>query len=262
MPTPSNTQQVYSPALVYAFRLYLHWYFWRKFHAVRLSRTGAAQVPAGHRLIIYCNHPSWWDPALFLFALPKVVPHRRGFGPMDAAELRRYALFGRMGIFGIDPGSARGAAAFLRTALAILDQPGTCLCVTAEGAFTDPRLRPVRLRPGIAHLARRCPDALIIPLALEYAFWNESKPEALLRFGPPVQLPENASINDWQAALETGLTATMDTLSAESATRNPAAFTRILGGTAGVGGIYDLYRRARAVSTGERFEAAHEPGPR
>ena len=49
----------------------------------------------------------------------------------------------------------------------------------------------------------------------------------------------------WQAALEAGLTGTMDALAAESATRNKAAFATLFGGTAGVGGIYDVWRRAR-----------------
>ncbi len=57
------------------------------------------------------------------------------------------------------------------------------LWITAEGAFTDHRARPVALRPGLAHLARQVPGAVILPLALDYTFWNESRPEALLRFG-------------------------------------------------------------------------------
>ena len=249
----------YSPALVYAFRVYLRWFFWRKFHAIRLSKTGAAQAPANTPIVIYANHPSWWDPALFLLALPWVVPNRRGFGPMDAAELDRYAMFRRMGLFGIDMASPRGAVAFLRTALAVLRQPANCLCITAEGAFTDPRLRPIRLRPGIAHLARLCPNAVFLPLALEYSFWNESKPEALLRFGAPIRPAGGTSVADWQTALEAGLTDTMDKLAAESATRNPAMFEKLFGGTAGIGGIYDTWRRTRAWAGGRRFDAAHQP---
>jgi 1-acyl-sn-glycerol-3-phosphate acyltransferase len=249
----------YSPLLVAAFRLYLRWFFWRKFHAVRLSRTGIAQLPSLAPVVVYCNHPSWWDPAVFLLTLPWIVPGRRGFAPMDAIELQRYGLFRRMGLFGIEPASPRGGAAFLRTALAGMHRPATALFITAEGHFTDPRLRPVRLRAGVAHLARRCPDAVFLPLALEYSFWNESKPEALLRFGPPVRPAEGDSVAAWQTALEDGLTRTMDALATESATRNPAAFVRLLGGTAGVGGIYDLWRRLRAAAGGRSFEAHHQP---
>ncbi len=251
--------EAYSPFLIGAFRLYLRWYVWHRFHAVRLSRSSILPVDPSRPVVIYCNHPSWWDPALFVLVLPKVAPGRRGFAPMDGAELERYGLFRRMGIFGIDVHANRGAVAFLRVSRSILQQPGTCLCITAEGAFTDPRLRPVRLRPGLAHLARACPNAVFLPVALEYCFWNESKPEALMRFGAPVRPAGDGGLAAWQTALEAGLTDTMDVLAAESATRTVTAFATLFGGTAGVGGIYDVWRRARAATGGQPFRASHQP---
>ena len=262
---PSHPLKRYSPTLLALFRLYLRFYAWRSFSAVRLARGTAPPAFPGRPLIIYCNHPSWWDPALILLALPPLL-RRRGYGPMDAAELERYALFQRMGLFGVEPGTKRGAAAFLRIATECLAGQDTCLVITAEGSFTDPRLRPIRLRPGIAHLARRLPDAVVLPLALEYSFWNESKPEALLRFGAPVRpvAPEGEkpTVAHWQHALEAALTDTMDALAAASAARDPAGFTRLFAGTAGVGGPYDAWRRLRAYAAGQPFSPRHEPGQR
>jgi 1-acyl-sn-glycerol-3-phosphate acyltransferase len=249
-----------SALLLALFRLYLRWFFWRRFHAVRLTR--ASQIPShpGRPLIIYCNHPSWWDPALLLLTLPRLLPGRIGIGPMDAAELQRYALLRHMGLFGIDPATPDGGRIFLRTALASLRRATTCLVITAEGAFTDPRLRPIRLRAGVARLARLAPHAMVIPLALEYGFWNESKPEALLHFGPPITLPPGeTSVTSWQHALESGLTHAMDTLASQAAAREPAAFRTVFGGTAGVGGLYDLYRRTSAWARGTPFSARHQP---
>ena len=248
-----------SPFLIAAFRLYLRWYFWRKFHAVRLSRASAFSLHLGKPLVIYCNHPSWWDPAVLLLTLPHLFPGRRGFGPMDEEQLGRYRMFRRMGLFGIDGGRG-GAVRFLRTALAGLAEQHTLLCITAEGSFTDPRTRPVTLRPGLAHLARRMPDAVFLPLALEYSFWNESRPEALMRFGTPVDasLAPGQSVAEWQAALEAGLEAAMDSLAIESMTRNPLLFKRLFRGTAGVGGVYDLSRRVRAAAHGRPFDPHHE----
>lgn len=253
-----------SPFRLGAFRLYLRYFFWRRFNAVRIARDGVPQPHAGRPLVVYCNHPSWWDPAMVLLTFPLVFAGRRGFGPMDAAELERYAMFRRMGLFGIDPASPRAAATFLRIARAGLAQPDAALGITAEGSFTDPRLRPVRLRPGLAHLARLCPHAVFLPLALEYSFWNESKPEALLRYGTPVRPPQGdeASVADWQTALEAGLTDSMDRLAAASAQRDPALFRRLASGTAGVGGIYDVWRRTRAAVSGQAFDGRHEPGQR
>ena len=183
-----------SEGLFWAFGWYLRWYFYRRFHAVRLSRTGTPRVNTGRPLIIYSNHPSWWDPALYILLCAKLFPGQPGFGPMDAKALGKYGVFERMGVFGVDLDHGRGAARFLSTSLRILERPGAILWITAEGEFTDARRRPVRLRPGLAHLARRVPGAVILPLAIEYPFWNESRPEALARFGDPIETGRQRSV--------------------------------------------------------------------
>lgn len=250
-----------SPALLFLFSHYLRWYLARHFHGVRLSRGGLPAAPAGRPLIIYSNHPSWWDPALFILMATRLMPERIAFGPMEAASLRKYAFFRRMGVFGIEPDTQAGAARFLRTSLDLLRAGPHAIWITAEGRFTDARRRPVDLRPGIAHLARLVPEATILPLALEYTFWNESRPEALARFGPPVAPGPERSAAEWGPVLEQALTATMDALAEEAATRNPALFLPLVRGGAGVGGVYDLFRRARAWSAGRGFDPRHEESP-
>ncbi len=249
-----------SAMLFRLFGWYLHWFFWRRFHAVRVSRTGMPRAPAGRPLIIYGNHPSWWDPALYILLCSKLFPGRAGYGPMDAKALGKYGVLEKMGVFGIALDTPRGAARFLATSERVLADPASILWITAEGHFTDPRQRPVRLRPGLAHLARRIPGAVILPLAVEYSFWNESRPEALARFGDPIETGRARSTAEWTAHLEQQLTRTMDALAAESAERNPALFHALVRGGTGVGGVYDLWRRLRAWSAGQHFDPSHE-GP-
>jgi hypothetical protein len=110
----------------------------------------------------------------------------------------------------------------------------------------------------LAHLARRLPDAVILPLALEYCFWNESRPEVLLRFGEPLDTAREGSVADWTARLEQGLTDTMDALASEATARNAALFMPILKGGAGVGGIYDVWRGLRSALRGRAFDPSHE----
>ena len=124
--------------------------------------------------------------------------------------------------------------------------------------FTDSRIRPITLRPGLAHLARLVPGAVILPLALDYPFWNESRPEALVRFGSPVLCNREDSVAVWNQQLEAALTTTLDELAAESITRNPALFQPLIRGGAGIGGIYDLWRWLRARAAGRRFDPSHE----
>ena len=247
-----------SEPLFRLFALYLRWYVGRNFHGVRLSRSGLPQPSAGRPLIVYSNHPSWWDPAIYILLCHMLFRDRAGYGPMDQAALGRYGVLERMGVFAVAQDGRRGAAQFLRTSLAVLNRPGAMLLMTAEGAFADNRVRPVVLRPGLAHLARAAPGAVILPLALDYPFWNESRPEVLLRFGEPLVGGRDSSVMDWTRRLEQALTDAMDALAAESVTRNPALFTPLLSGAAGIGGIYDRWRWLRAMAGGRRFDASHE----
>lgn len=235
----------------------------RDFHAVRLSRAGPPPAPSTPRLIVYSNHPSWWDAAIFTVLIARLFPGRPGRAPIDEAMLSRYGFMERIGAFGVAQDGMRGAATFLAVAAAILADPRGLLFVTAQGRFADVRERPVRLARGLAHLIDRAPGATLVPMALDYPFWDERKPEALIRFGAPFPAHDLLALSRpaRHDELAGRLAATMEALQGETLARDSAAFTTLIGGRAGVGGVYDLWRRSRAVLAGQRFSAAHGEPP-
>ena len=249
-----------SERLFRTFADYLAWRMSFAFRGLRVSRAGLPppETASARQVILYTNHPSWWDPAVCMILSARLFPGRPGFGPMDDEAFRRYGIFRRMGVFGIALDTRAGARRFLETSERALAVPGAMMWITAEGQFTDPRSRPVRLRAGIAHLARRVPNAVLVPLALSYEFWNESRPEALVRFGTPILPADAGDVRGLGDLLSARLGATMDALALETATRNPALFTTVVRGRAGSDMIYDGWRRARALLKRERFDPAHE----
>jgi len=223
---------------------------------MNLSPAGAENLP----LIIYLNHPGWWDPIICLILANRLFPNRYHFAPIDAAMLGKYRFFERLGFFGVEPGTARGAMAFLRAGRAICAQRNTGLWITAQGEFTDVRSRPVRLKPGLSHLLRHVPGAVVLPLAIEYVFWNEKLPEALVHFGEAIEWQtSNPSIEEVGLLLESRLAQTQDALADLSCRRNPADFNTLVSGTVGVGGVYDAWRRTKSWINGQKFEASHGP---
>lgn len=252
-----------SPRLVAGFALYLDRYLARHFDAVRLSRAGAPPADPSGPLVVYSNHPSWWDPMLMLWLHRRFHPGREAYGPMDARALERYPFLERLGIFGVEQGTRRGAATFLATARWILARESAGLWLTAQGHFADPRDRPVELAPGLAHVVARGRRLTVVPLALEYPFWDEKLPQALVRFGPArrVEEGEEADAATWNRRLAADLEATQDALAVEAQDRDPRAFRTLLSGRRGVGGIYELGRRLRAALRGERFVAGHGDRP-
>ncbi|NDV02417.1 lysophospholipid acyltransferase family protein [Pseudoroseicyclus tamaricis] len=229
------------------------------FRAVRLARPGLPELPEGRPVMIYANHPSWWDPALFIALQGALFPGRIGFGPIDGAMLERYPFMARIGLFGVAQDSRRGAAEFLRQARGIVAKPDRVLWITAQGRFADPRARPLALRPGAAHLVARAPGLIAVPMAIEYPFWSEKKPEALVRFGAPVEAAPGERPAALAPRMEAALTETADALAELAMARDAAPFETLIGGARGTGGVYGLWQRGRAALKGERYSPDHAP---
>ena len=243
-----------------AFRKYGFRYLSKHFHSVRLERTGyrpAAGLTGP--VVVVVNHPSWWDPMTGLVLSTLWPDKARHFAPIEAAGLLKYPFLERLGFFGIESETARGGIAFLRQSLAALAEPDGVLWITAQGKFVDTRERPTRIKPGVGHLAHRLASSggHVLPLAFEYPFWNESKPEALARFGPPISLAEPHDPDAWTATIEQALQDSQDALSKAAISRDPSRFETILSGGAGVGGVYDLWRRFKSAALSKRFVAEH-----
>jgi 1-acyl-sn-glycerol-3-phosphate acyltransferase len=253
-----------SPWLLRWFRWYSARYLRRHFHAVRLSRDRRPDVPDDVPLVVYLNHAAWWDPLVGLLLAERLFPRRATYAPIEANALGRYRFMERLGLFGIDPQSRSGGLRFLRLSQAILTRPNTALWITPEGRFADPRERPVPFRPGLAHLARSLQSGLLLPLAIEYPFWEERSPEALARFGEPVQVEarNDRTVADWNALLGSPLRATQDALAQQAIRRDPREFETLLRGSAGVGGVYDFWRWLVARLRGETFSPEHGEGDR
>ncbi len=246
------------------FAVYLRWYMARAFHAVRLAH--AERFPrrsSGERTILCLNHPSWWDPLVSLVLSRHLAPQTSHYAPMEASALARYGFMRRLGLFPLDTHSPRAGAHFLRTAGELLERPNSILWITPEGRFTDVRQRPVDWRPGIAALLARQPQCTVIPLALEYTFWDERLPEALALVGEPLRIADgrSARADHWQEVLSQSMTRTQDELAALGIARDPAAFLTLLKGDNGITGPYDIWKRAQARWHGRPYYAEHGGGP-
>lgn len=242
------------------FRIYGRYYLRRHFHAVRVLQTCAAARVDGWPLLVCLNHPSWWDPMIAL-ALSDHEPFagHRHYAPIFDAALAKYRFFEKIGFFGIDPASLAGARRFLQIGGAVLSTPGGVLWVTAQGTFADARLRPIALAGGIGHLMHSLRRVAVLPLALEYPFWDERLPEALVHWGAPILVEEGHALpaSAWTERVTAALTATCDELAAAVILRRPEAFRVVLRGAAGIGGVYDLWRSAVARVRGGAFRPQH-----
>jgi 1-acyl-sn-glycerol-3-phosphate acyltransferase len=260
MPAKVKSSELIPPSrrLLLLFSYYLHWYIGRHFHALRLANAGRFPREGG-RLIVYSNHPSWWDPLVFFAISRYLLPRSSHYGPMDAAALKHYGFFRKLGMFPVESGTRRGAVQFLSAAQDILSAPNSALWLTPEGRFTDVRTRPAMLRPGLGAVIARSQACTVVPLAIEYTFWDERLPEILLCCGKPIEIPDGGvqSAEEWNAHVSAALADAQNELAALAMLREPARFETVMTGRVGISGVYEAWKRLFALVTGRTYHGSH-----
>lgn len=250
------------------FHRFLTPYLKRHFQAVAVTSESLRSVHLigeSDSVIVYANHPSWWDPLIAHFLNQTFFADRQFWAPIDADALDQYEVLKKLGFFGINADTKSGAATFLRMSGRILndvDASGhktAALWITPEGRFTDPRDHSGELMPGLAHLCHKMPSGVALPLAMEYVFWDERLPLCLIRLGDPIGLADATlqSKEAWTERLVKSLRDAQDELSELAMDRRREPFENLLVGKPGAGGVYDFLRRTKSLLTGKRFKASH-----
>jgi 1-acyl-sn-glycerol-3-phosphate acyltransferase len=258
---PEDPVGRFDPRRMAFFHFMFRRFFQKHKRAARVARWGMPR-DYGHRpLVVFANHPGWWDGVAFMLLSQALFPGRRMFIPMDAAALGRYPFMRRLGVFGVETGTPRGAIAFLRLAREVLAAPDRMLWMNAPGRFSDVRERPVPIAPGMTRLPEFAPEALFVPLALDYPFWTERRAEMLCAFGDPIEGAALVALEREARAeaLSVALAATMDRLAEDAIARDPARFETLLRGREGMGGIFQTWRRIVAAARGQRYDPRHDP---
>ncbi|MEM0927183.1 MAG: lysophospholipid acyltransferase family protein [Planctomycetota bacterium] len=259
----SSGQKVRVPAkwFIDGFHRFLRRYLRRHFHCIAVDRASRPVSETGGErpLILFANHPSWWDPLIAQYLNRTLFDNRTFYAPIDAEALEQYKVFERLGFFGVRLSSKSGAAAFLANSRDVLDRPSAALWITPEGQFSDVRDHTTPLMPGLAHLCHRSDDADVMAVALEYAFWDERLPICFASLSRPVTLSNHANWakSDWSEFLSSQLRDAQRRLSELVVARSPEPFDDLLTGKRGTGWFYDSSRRLKSAFTGKKFRASH-----
>jgi 1-acyl-sn-glycerol-3-phosphate acyltransferase len=238
----------------------------RKFHAVRLargSREVLASVDSGERpALVVMNHVSWWDPILLIVAWREFFPSRPPYGPIDGNELKRFAIFRKVGLFGVDPDDPATLEA-MRAYLAgeAAREPRLALCVTPQGKFVDVRDELV-VRPGAAAMAAALRVDRAVSISVEYGFWVDQKPEVFVR-AERIDCAEGGTIA-WQKRIVTAMRGNQSALAALVRARDASAFEPLAPSfrpkVSGTNPVYDLWLRLTGRGGGELGDARKAGG--
>jgi 1-acyl-sn-glycerol-3-phosphate acyltransferase len=237
------------------FDRYVARYLRRRFHRVRLwAAPEALDTSTGPR-IFAMNHASWWD-VLVGYALARRVMRTESYAPMDEAQLARYRILARLGVYSVDRGSVAGVREFLRYSTARLRE-GAALWITPQGEIMPHWRRPVRFQPGLGRLVTHVPGVSVVPVAVTYEFMDEPRPEILVKLGrarvfAPDDEPEKVT-----RTLEQALEHELDALREAILARDFAPFVTLIEGRTSMSLVYDRVRALRAWLTGRPDPRRH-----
>lgn len=224
----------------------------RKFHAFRIEADTADLLRAcddsDKPVIVLLSHSSWWDPITALALSRELVPSRTIAAPMDRAELKRFFFMRWLGVYGIDPDDPAILAPMTDYVIERFHRESRLtLWITPQGRFADVRA-PLEIRPGAAAIAARAAEEFggvsVLSAAIEYAFWEDQRPEVFIRFSR-CESPQTNSLAGWHRTIVRTMQSNAQALAERVIARDPAAFTILLGRAAPrIHPLYDAFLKA------------------
>jgi 1-acyl-sn-glycerol-3-phosphate acyltransferase len=221
----------------------IRWKLRSGFHAILVQgldrlRAELDRDPSG--TLFLANHSCWWD--LFLVHLLNEEIPVDGYGMMAHFNLVRFGFFRRIGAFSVDPTDPTIVRASLDYAANLLRRPRAGVWVFPQGVIASNDVRPLVFQPGIRALVRRTGRVRVVPVAFRFDFWQDERPEALIRFGESAWV-DRPDLPTLIPTFERRLTDELDALRADSIAQRLDAFAPLI---AGKPSISERYARARA----------------
>ncbi len=226
----------------------------KKFHALRIEHESAGLLRslAGHEgpLILAMNHVGWWDPLVMLTTQRLFFPDRSLRAPMDAAQLERFGLFRRLGVFGMDPDDPASLARMNEeVGRYFRESTLPTFWITPQGRFADVRV-PIVVRPGVSKLAASNAGVRVLAIGVEYCFWTDPKPEILIA-AREVHAQDSARTTAWQRAITDAMSAGSAHLADLAMARDGDRFETLVSRQSVHGGVlYHAWLKARGRSEG------------
>lgn len=160
-----------------------------RFYALRIKNVEAFNEKRNKNFpcIIYAPHHNWWDGIVGYNLMRRVFKLRPR---MMIEEMNRFPLFSLVGAFPINKASAQEAMISLKYIVDDLKYPDMAFWIFPQGIVKPPNFRPIEFQTGLAYVAQNVAKkhggVNLIPVAVNYTFLREDRPECLAEIGEPI----------------------------------------------------------------------------
>ena len=141
--------------------------------------------------IIYAPHNNWWDGIVGYNLCRRVFKTKIR---MMIEEMNRFPILAKAGAFPVNKKSAQASMKALQYSVEQLCNKEISLWLFPQGIIRPPMYRPIEFQTGMAYIAKNVVQKAgginLIPVAVNYPFLREDKPEVLCEVGEPVILTD------------------------------------------------------------------------
>lgn len=137
--------------------------------------------------IFYTPHCNWWDGVVGYNLIRRVFNLKLR---IMIEELNRFPLLAQVGAFPVNKKSPQDSMKALKYIVDDLKKPDMGLWIFPQGIIRPPNYRPIEFQTGMTYIAQNIAKkhggVNLIPLAVNYVFLREDRPEVLVEVGEPI----------------------------------------------------------------------------
>ena len=197
-----NKEEKFKPAKTSKFWLWIASTFFynmlqNRFYAFRYKGAenyfeGDTSVPT----ILFAPHSNWWDGIVFYNITHRIF---RKEVRLMVEELNRFPLLRRGGAYSVNKKSPQSAMKALQYSVDVMGDLRNMLCIFPQGIIRPPHYRPIEFQTGLAYIAqnalKRYGRINLIPVAFDYCFFRDNRPEVVVEFGRRIELNKDMNLN-------------------------------------------------------------------
>ncbi len=164
--------------------------------------------------IFFAPHCNWWD-GIVLYNISHRICHKEI--RLMIEELNRFPLLRRGGGFSVNKKSPQSAMKALQYSVDVIGDLRNILFIFPQGIIRPPHYRPIEFQTGLAYIAqnavKRYGRVNLIPVAIDYCFFRDNRPEVVVNFGKRIELDRQNIDSDRKSlshSLEKALTEACD----------------------------------------------------
>ena len=107
-------------------------------------------------------------------------------------ELNRFPLLRRGGAFNVNKKSAQASMEALKYSVEVVGDTNNILYIFPQGIIKPPNYRPIEFQSGLTYIAEKAAKkygkVVLMPIAVNYMFLRDNRPEVLVEIGEPIEL--------------------------------------------------------------------------